>query len=288
MGKQLAYCYSKSNSVLHIRETLAGCYHSGMIGVSEFRRENLALLIEKYSNGMQREFADKTGLAPAHVSQIVTCVRNMGDAIARRIETSLRLPPGSVDYPPDYFYAHVTGKLKPGTRIIASAEVMEGEEMDTTAIEHAENSNVSNLICLEANKNAGTVDIPLIELKDLVQFEAFLQFSKGKTVTVTRSEIENAGERVFAAAYHGTNMSGRVPSGALLIVDPDRQPEHGDIIVACSTPSAPAQVKRLEIDGPHKYLVNDPDRADWIKLTDDRQIIGVVLRFSVEVKNDFR
>lgn len=286
MEKQLAHCYLKSNSVLHIRQALASCYHHDMIGVSEFRRENLALLIERYSNGMQREFADKTGLAPAHVSQIVTCVRNMGDAIARRIETSLKLPPGSIDYPPDYFYAHVTGKLKPGTRIIASAEVIEGEEMDIASIEQAENPDASDLISLEMNKNTGIVEIPLIELKDLVQFEAFLQFSKGKTITVTRSEIENAGERVFAAAYHGTNMSGRVPSGALLIVDPDRQPEHGDIIVACSTPSAPAQVKRLEIDGPHKYLVNDPDRADWIKLTDDRQIIGVVLRFSVEVKNN--
>ena len=70
--------------------------------------------------------------------------------------------------------------------------------MDIIAsIEQAENPDASDLISLEMNKNTGIVEIPLIELKDLVQFEAFLQFSKGKTITVTRSEIENAGERVL-------------------------------------------------------------------------------------------
>ena len=254
-----------------------------MVGVSEFRRENLALLIEKYGSNVQRVFADRVDLAPAYISQMLTSIRNMGDATARRIETHLSLTPGSIDYPPDYFYAHVNGKLRPGTRIISHSEKVEKFASDTTNTRSAKTSNGFELIRLKINKTALIQDIPLIELEEVVQSGAFFQSKKGVVIEVLQSDIRNAGERVFATPYNETNMNGRIPPGAVLIVDPDKQPAHGDIVLACSAPGVHAQAKRLEIDGPNRYLVNDPDRAEWIRVTDDSQIIGVVLQFSVRL-----
>ena len=77
------------------------------------RKTNLLEQIARFES--QREFADVAGLAPAHVSQMVTGKRNMGDAVARRIEASLDLPEGYMDvqHPVDgieYAYPKKKGK----------------------------------------------------------------------------------------------------------------------------------------------------------------------------------
>ena len=59
------------------------------------RRNNLRLLVEQA--GSQRKLADICNLAPAHVSQIITRARTMGDEVARRIEQELNLDIGWMD-----------------------------------------------------------------------------------------------------------------------------------------------------------------------------------------------
>jgi plasmid maintenance system antidote protein VapI len=66
-----------------------------MTTIRTIRRENLLAQIAQFSS--QREFAEKAGLAPAHVSQMVTERRNMGDEVARRIEKNLNLADGHMD-----------------------------------------------------------------------------------------------------------------------------------------------------------------------------------------------
>jgi plasmid maintenance system antidote protein VapI len=80
-----------------------------MINIRTIRKSNLLAQIDRFDS--QRAFAEQAGLAPAHVSQMVTERRNMGDEVARRIEKNLDLAEGymdlqhqPVDYP-DHHYA---------------------------------------------------------------------------------------------------------------------------------------------------------------------------------------
>ena len=59
------------------------------------RRGALVALIKTY--GSIRALADKTGTDPAHLSQIKNGVREMGEAVARRIENALHLGHGTLD-----------------------------------------------------------------------------------------------------------------------------------------------------------------------------------------------
>jgi len=59
------------------------------------RRRNLKALIKRFRT--QRALADKAALSVAHVSQLNTGNREMGDPVARRIETHLALGLGWMD-----------------------------------------------------------------------------------------------------------------------------------------------------------------------------------------------
>lgn len=61
----------------------------------EIRRLNLDILLSRYPS--KRVFADKMDINPAHVSQLASGYREMGHAIARRIEENEGLPVGYMD-----------------------------------------------------------------------------------------------------------------------------------------------------------------------------------------------
>lgn len=63
--------------------------------VREIRRDNLQRLLAGYR--FQRQFAEATGLAAAHVSQMVNGTRDMGEDVARRVEKALGLPANWMD-----------------------------------------------------------------------------------------------------------------------------------------------------------------------------------------------
>lgn len=63
--------------------------------IQEIRRKNLENLLEGFHT--IREFADATGSAPAHISQMKNGVRVMGTAVARRIEHAMGKPRGWMD-----------------------------------------------------------------------------------------------------------------------------------------------------------------------------------------------
>ncbi|MBT3046419.1 MAG: hypothetical protein AB2728_15295 [Candidatus Thiodiazotropha sp.] len=66
-----------------------------MVTIRTIRKANLLAQIARF--GSQRAFAEEAGLVPAHVSQMVTERRNMGDEVARRIEKNLNLADGYMD-----------------------------------------------------------------------------------------------------------------------------------------------------------------------------------------------
>lgn len=62
-----------------------------------FRREHLLTLIEQA--GTMKALADRTKTDSSHLSQIKNGTREMGEAVARRIERALGLPAESLDRP---------------------------------------------------------------------------------------------------------------------------------------------------------------------------------------------
>ncbi|MES9991576.1 MAG: helix-turn-helix transcriptional regulator [Candidatus Thiodiazotropha sp.] len=76
-------------------KAIANCYDPVMVNIRTIRKANLLHQIARFDS--QRAFADKAGLVPAHVSQMVTNRRKMGDEVARRIEKNLDLADGHMD-----------------------------------------------------------------------------------------------------------------------------------------------------------------------------------------------
>lgn len=75
-----------------------------------------------------------------------------------------------------------------------------------------------------------------------------------------------------------TNPNGlpTIPQGATVIVDPDAEPVNGKIVVARLDGTNEATVKKLVIDGPHKFLVPLNPRYPNIHINGNCLIIGVV------------
>lgn len=67
------------------------------------RRARLKMLIDRYATQKkgQRHLAEDTGSNVAHLSQLMTGNRKMGDEVARRIEEKLNLGRGWMDKPID-------------------------------------------------------------------------------------------------------------------------------------------------------------------------------------------
>lgn len=63
--------------------------------INDTRKSKLRELLTKFRN--QKEFAEATGLVAPHVSQMINGHRNVGEAVARRIEHRLKLPVGYMD-----------------------------------------------------------------------------------------------------------------------------------------------------------------------------------------------
>ena len=96
------------------------------MNIKTIRKANLLEQINRFSS--QREFSEQVGLSAAHVSQMVTGRRNVGDVVARRIESGLDLPEGYMDvqHPVDGV-EHQYPKHKAGKQ----GSVSDGDNLET-------------------------------------------------------------------------------------------------------------------------------------------------------------
>lgn len=100
---RIAFCYSLNNSKMRWpsgnskmrvpsdSKLLKNC---GM-DITAIRRSNLVALIDQ--EGTVRKLADKVGTAPNYLSEIKNLERNMGNRLARKIESMMALPEGWMD-----------------------------------------------------------------------------------------------------------------------------------------------------------------------------------------------
>lgn len=125
--------------------------------IKHIRRFNLLGLIGEYIyNGYSKsQFAEKIGIPPSQLSQLASnnAVRNIGDKIARRIETKLDLPYGWLDQPKDIanlniYVAQEESKSSPVFSQNSNATPLESTykiETICTDSELAENDNNSTI-----------------------------------------------------------------------------------------------------------------------------------------------
>lgn len=86
--------------------------------IKEIRRQNLRLLSEQY--GGQRALAEAADLAPNQLNHIIgpNPIRNLGEQLARKIETNLGIPSGHLDTP----IPHPVSDISLNTAILGSQD----------------------------------------------------------------------------------------------------------------------------------------------------------------------
>jgi SOS-response transcriptional repressor LexA len=78
------------------------------------------------------------------------------------------------------------------------------------------------------------------------------------------------------------SMEPRFPIGSLLLVDPETQPDDGDMIVVWYPETSDATIRELILDGPRQSLLSITDNSVSEELTNKITVLGVIIesRFS--------
>lgn len=82
------------------------------------------------------------------------------------------------------------------------------------------------------------------------------------------------GPHAFALRVVGDSMEPKLPDGAIVVIDPDRKAENGDIVLAKRAADEGATLKQLWYDGAIPKLRPVNPRYAVIDLTADTQLIG--------------
>ncbi len=86
------------------------------------------------------------------------------------------------------------------------------------------------------------------------------------------------GSRAYALRIKGDSMEPRIPDGAVVIIDPDREPENGYVVVVRQNHDSEATIKRLVIDGNQRYLKPDNPRYPIMSMAEDAVFCGVAVQ----------
>lgn len=93
----------------------------------------------------------------------------------------------------------------------------------------------------------------------------------------------NVGSRGFALRLPGDSMEPEFPEGAIIIVDPDREPINGSYVVARLDEDMEATFKQLVLDGSRKYLKPLNPRYPLLEVNGKKvTICGVVIQMVKE------
>lgn len=218
--------------------------------ISDTRRENLRshAIGAAGARGWLAWLADKLERSPSQISQIVgtTPSRNIGGKLAREIEERLALAHGALD----------------------------AQTVKEVRQEYGEN--------FEPGPNVR--EVPLISW---VQAGAWREiqdnFHPGEAERMVLA-TKRVGPRSYAVRVVGDSMEPRFPQGCVLIVDPDKTPEHGSPVIVRLENTQEATFKLLQLDGPRRYLkpINS-GYGSLIPITEAAVITGVVVQMFMDV-----
>lgn len=215
----------------------------------DIRRANLAALlkrhIEKHPKSTKAEFAVLCGLVPAQLSQLTgdKSFRNIGGKLARKIEASLDLPNGWLD-------------------------ALQGES--------GQDSNVS-YIGVKENKG----HFPLISWVSAGSWLEAVEPYRKEEIDIWPATTVDASENSFWLRVKGDSMTSpigfTVPEGMIILVDPEREPISGKLVVAKLESDNEATFKQYMIDAGRKYLKALNPQHPLTIINGNCKIIGVVV-----------
>jgi len=94
-------------------------------------------------------------------------------------------------------------------------------------------------------------------------------------------------KNTFALRVKGDSMTNpysapSIPEGYIIIVDPNQQPENGDLVIARLDDSMEATFKKLVIDGPKKYLKPLNPAYPVIEINGNCTMVGKIMKVEWE------
>lgn len=222
--------------------------------IVEIRKENLQLLIKAV--GKKSELAHLAQTDPAYISQVLSekTNRNIGDSLARKLETACKKPRGWLDKTHD--------------------------EVSTPKPPAYENTRTTPDIIRK---------IPLLSwISAGIWCGVIDNFFPGDAEEWLPCPV-NCGHNSFALRVSGDSMTSAIPgaktypNGCIIFIDPGRQPTSGCSVVAKLKDHEEATFKTYREDMGKKWLI--PINRDYEKLLIDSNIIicGVVVgKFEAE------
>ena len=138
----------------------------------------------------------------------------------------------------------------------------------------------------QATENSTTVAAPLLKRVPLISSVQAGNWRNIQT-TIAEEDIEwlftpvKVSEDAFALRVTGNSMtnpygSPSIPDGSIVIVEPCPAPDNGKIVVATLNDEPQATIKKLEIDGPNKFLVPLNPNYQPIPINGNCRIVGYV------------
>ena len=106
-----------------------------------------------------------------------------------------------------------------------------------------------------------------------------LQPGEGERIETTYRASANA----YALRVRGDSMESKFPAGAILIVEPNENPEPGKYVIVRQNGDTEATFKQLVQDGGTMYLKPLNDRYPIMMLRPDAVFCGVVKRMEMDV-----
>ncbi|KHS87099.1 LexA family protein [Pectobacterium brasiliense] len=214
----------------------------------EIRRANLAYLLDEHiGNGATKaSFAEKAGISAQLLSQRIgdNAFRNIGDAMARKIEDSLGLPNGWMD------------------------------------VLHAKSvSSDTNVEYLRDNEPTG--EYPVISwVMAGAWSEAIEPYPRAAIDRWYETTVE-CSDSSFWLIVKGDSMTSQsglsIPEGTAILVDPDVEPINGKLVVAKLESENEATFKRLILDAGRKFLKPLNPQYPLTEINGNCRIIGVVV-----------
>jgi SOS-response transcriptional repressor LexA len=226
------------------------CAHfGGAMDSKTIRYKNTRYLV--HSVGGVSAFAEKLGKQQSQVSAIAgeSPVKGIGPKIARQIETAFGKANGWLDVP--------------------HQDMWEG------------GSNVE-----EAPAPYGVRQAPVISWVQAGEWSEAVDLHQPGYGDAYEAVPDSSGQHVFWLRVVGDSMTSptgaSIPEGHLILVDPDREPINGSLVVAKLEDSQEVTFKKLVIDAGQKYL--KPLNPDYktTPINGNCRIVGVVIEAKIK------
>ncbi len=236
------------------------------------RLYNLKRLIAEA--GGQKKLAQKAGVSPAYLSQIVSArtPRKMGDDVARRLERGMDKPHGWMDV-----------MLEIPRQAAEAAAAYRVPRKGASAAREVDNPAAVYGAGMAAGGAVMVARVPLISWVAAGNWgEAVDSYQPGDGEDWVET-TKRVGHSAFALRVKGDSMEPTCPNGSVIIVDPERDATNGALVVVRLDDDVEATFKKLMIEGGRRYLAPLNPRYPVLEVSGPATICGVVRQVLIDL-----